>query len=336
MRTTIALVLAAAAAVGTADAAEVTGAGSSFVYPVMARWSADYARASGDRINYQSTGSGAGITQIKAGTIDFGATDQPLPPAELAAAGLAQFPVVIGGIVPVVNVGGIKPGTLRLSGAVLADIFAGRVKTWNDRAIAGLNPGMALPATAITIVHRSDGSGTTFNFTHYLGQVSPAFRAKFGEGKTVAWAGGIGGKGNEGVAAYVRQIPGSIGYVESTYVLQNRLTYALVQNSGGRFIAPNQKTMQAAAATAAWDKAADFNLVITNAPGPDAYPITATTFVLVYKNPAPAKKARTQAAIKFLQWSLANGGSQAAALNYVALPPALVKRVGAYIAANVR
>lgn len=322
------------AGMGSARAVDVTGAGSSFVFPVMARWSADYGKVAGDRINYQSTGSGAGIAQIKARTIDFGASDQPLGSAELAAAGLMQFPVVIGGITPIVNLPGVRPGTLKFSGALLADVFGGRVKRWDDPAIARLNPGLRLPGQAITIVHRSDGSGTTFNFTFYLAQVSPAFKAKPGFGKSVAWAGGVGGKGNEGVAAYVKQIPGAIGYVESTYVLQNKLIYALVQNQAGRFTAPNTQSMQAAAATAPWERAQDFNLVMTNAPGPDAYPITATTFVLMYKQ--PADRAKSGAALKFFGWALTKGGGQATALNYVPLPPALVARVQKYVAANAR
>jgi phosphate transport system substrate-binding protein len=224
------LAFAAAAGLVSAANAEVTGAGSTFVFPVLSKWTADYKQMSGEQINYQSIGSGGGIAQIKAGTVDFGATDKPLDPNELSAAGLAQFPLVIGGIVPVINVPGLRPGQLHLSGAALADIYAGKVKTWNNPAIAKLNPGIKLPSTAVTVVHRSDGSGTTFNYTHFLSQVSPGWKGSVGEGTTVNWPAGVGGKGNEGVAAYVKQIPGSIGYVEYAYVIQNKMTYALVQN----------------------------------------------------------------------------------------------------------
>src|SRR5579884_2598267 len=250
-----------------AHATTITGAGSTFVYPVLSRWASDYKKAAGDEINYQSIGSGGGIAQIKAGTVDFGATDKPLGSDELAASGLAQFPVVIGGVVPVINIPGARPGQVKMSGAVLADIYSGAIKTWNDPRIAKLNPGLHFPAKEITPVHRSDGSGTTFNFTHYLSQVSPAWKAKFGEGTTVSWNGGIGGKGNEGVAGYVKQIPYSIGYVECAYVVQNKMAYALMQNSAGKFVAPNARSFAAAAATADWSHAKDFNLVMTNAPG---------------------------------------------------------------------
>ena len=224
---------------GNGSAAQVTGAGSTFVYPVLSAWAADYKKQAGTAINYQSIGSGGGIAQVKAGTVDFGATDQPLASDDLAKNSLAQFPIVVGGIVPVVNVTGIDAGKLKLTGPVLADIYAGKIKTWNDPAIAGLNPGLKLPGAAIAVVHRSDGSGTTFNFTHYLSQVSPTWKAGPGEGKTVNWPAGVGGKGNEGVAAYVKQLPNSLGYVEYAYVMQNHMNYALLQNAAGNFIAPS-------------------------------------------------------------------------------------------------
>jgi phosphate transport system substrate-binding protein len=275
-------VLAAASlAVGTSATAAITGAGSTFVYPVLSRWASDFKKAGGDEINYQSIGSGGGIAQIKAGTVDFGATDKPLSSEELAAAGLAQFPVVIGGVVPVINIPGAHPGQVKLSGPLLASIYAGEIKMWNDPRISKMNPGLHFPAKEITPVHRSDGSGTTFNFTHYLNQVSPGWKSKFGEGTTISWNGGIGGKGNEGVAGYVKQIPYSIGYVEYAYVVQNKMAYTLMQNAAGKFISPNAKSFAAAAATADWAHARDFNLVMTNAPGPNAYPITASTFVLM-------------------------------------------------------
>ena len=314
--------------------AAVTGAGSTFVYPVLSKWSADYKAMGGQEINYQSIGSGGGIAQIKAGTVTFGATDKPLSSQELAQTGLLQFPVVIGGVVPVVNVPGLRPGQLKLSGPVLAGIYLGQVKSWNDPAIVRLNPGLKLPASQITVVHRSDGSGTTFNFAHYLGQVSPAWKSGVGEGTSVNWPSGVGGKGNEGVAGYVKQIPGSIGYVEYAYVIQNKMTYAVMQNSAGKFIAPNAASFLAAAATADWAHARDFYLVMTNAPGPNAYPITATTWVLFYKN--PKDMATTKEALKFFRWSLEKGQKQAASLDYVPLPQTLVKRIVGYVNANIR
>jgi phosphate transport system substrate-binding protein len=319
---------------GTSASAAVTGAGSTFVYPVLSKWASDFKKAGGDEINYQSIGSGGGIAQIKAGTVDFGATDKPLASDELAASGLAQFPVVIGGIVPVINIPGAHPGQVKMSGPVLAAIYAGEIKMWNDPRISKINPGLHFPAKAITPVHRADDSGTTFNFTHYLSQVSPGWRSKFGEGKTVAWNGGIGGKGNEGVAGYVKQIPYSIGYVEYAYVKQNNLAYTLMQNSAGKFVAPNAKSFAAAAATADWAHAKDFNLVMTNAPGAASYPIAATTFVLMYKQPKNA--AASASARKFFNWALTKGQSQAASLDYVPVPTALVKRIQGYVGSNIR
>jgi phosphate transport system substrate-binding protein len=314
--------------------AGATGAGSSFVYPVLSRWAADFKKAGGDEINYQSVGSGAGIAQIKAATVDFGATDKPLTPDELAAAGLVQFPVVVGGIVPVVNVPGLRPGSLRLTGPVLASIFSGQIKRWNDPAIARLNPGIKMPGTAISIVHRSDGSGTTYNFTHYLGQVSANWKSKVGEGTTVDWPAGVGGKGNEGVAGYVKQIAGSIGYVEYAYALQNKMSHALVRNKAGRFVQPNGQSFSAAAATVDWSKARDFYQLMTNAPGANAWPIAATTWVVMYKKPKSA--AATASVKKFFNWSLTKGQKQAVALDYVPLPAPLVKRIQTYMNANIK
>jgi phosphate transport system substrate-binding protein len=314
--------------------AGATGAGSSFVYPVLSRWAADFRKAGGDEINYQSVGTGAGIAQIKAATVDFGATDKPLTPDELQAAGLMQFPVVVGGIVPVVNVPGLRPGNLKLTGPVLASIFAGQIKKWNDPAIAKLNPGIKMPGTSISVVHRSDGSGTTYNFTHYLGQVSAEWKQKVGEGTTVDWPAGVGGKGNEGVAAYVKQIPGSIGYVEYAYALQNRMTHALVQNKAGRYVQPNGSSFSAAAATVDWAKTRDFYQLMTNAPGATAWPIAATTWVVMYKHPKNA--ASSASATKFFNWSLTKGQKQAVALDYVPLPAPLVKRIQSYMAANMK
>jgi phosphate transport system substrate-binding protein len=315
-------------------AMEVTGAGSTFVYPVLSAWASDYAGQSGTKVNYQSIGSGGGISQVKAGTVDFGASDQPLDSAELAESKLAQFPIVIGGIVPVINLTGVEPGKLRLTGPLLADIFAGKVKKWDDPSIVKINPGVNLPSAPIAIVHRSDGSGTTFNFTHYLSQVSPSWRAGPGEGKTVSWPTGVGGKGNEGVAAYVKQLPNSIGYVEYAYVLQNGMNYASLQNAAGNFVLPSAETFSNAAATADWAKAQDFNLVMTNAPGANAYPITASVFVLM---PTNAKDpARSKAALDFFRYVLNSGQDQAKKLDYVPLPPELVKQIEAYIGPKIK
>lgn len=316
-----------------ASGQQVTGAGSTFVYPVLSAWASDYARQTGTKINYQSIGSGGGIAQVKAGTVDFGATDQPLPSDELARSNLAQFPVVIGGIVPVVNLAGIEPGKLRLTGPLLADIFMGKVKKWNDPSIVKVNPLVALPNADIAVVHRSDGSGTTFNFTHYLGEVSQAWKAGPGEGKTVSWPVGVGGKGNEGVAAYAKQLPNSIGYVEYAYVIQNRMNYASVQNAAGNFVQPSAATFSEAASTADWKNARDFNLVMTNAPGPNAYPITASVFILVPTQKGPAK---TKAAIDFFKYALEHGQDQAKKLDYVPLPAGLVKQIESYIGARIK
>ncbi|MGN6058328.1 MAG: phosphate ABC transporter substrate-binding protein PstS, partial [Sphingomicrobium sp.] len=289
---------------------------------------------SGTKVNYQSIGSGGGISQVEAGTVDFGATDQPLASDELAKNNLAQFPIVIGGIVPVVNVAGLNAGQLKLSGSVLADIYAGKIKNWNDPAIAKLNAGVNLPSTNIAVVHRSDGSGTTFNFTHYLAQVSPTWKSGPGEGKTVNWPVGVGGKGNEGVAGYVKQIPNSIGYVEYAYVIQNKMTYAQMQNAAGTFVSPSAETFSNAAASADWKNAKDFNLVMTNAPGPNAYPITATTFILLPKQ--PKDKAKSQAAVTFFKYALEKGQDQAKKLDYVPLPAELVQQIESYLGSNLK
>jgi phosphate transport system substrate-binding protein len=318
----------------TAVMAQVTGAGSTFVYPVLSKWAGDYKRMGGEQINYQSIGSGGGIAQIKAATVDFGATDKPLTHQELTASGLAQFPIVIGGIVPVVNIPGVAPGQLKLSGPLMAGIFLGDVKTWNDPQIQKMNPGLRLPAAQISVVHRSDSSGTTFNMTHFFSQVSNIWRMKAGEGTSVQWPTGVGGKGNEGVAAYVNRIPNSIGYVEYAYVIQNKMKYAVMQNAAGRFVAPNARSFQAAAASADWSHAQDFYLVMTNAPGANSYPITATTFVLMYKQ--SKNPPRTAAALKFFRWAMEKGQGQAASLDYVPLPAPLVKRVESYLATTVK
>ena len=310
-------------------AAQVTGAGASFVYPLISKWSADYAKATGNKINFQSIGSGGGIAQIKAGTVDFGSSDKPLSPEELAQDSLVQFPSTIGGVVPVVNLPGIDAGTLRLTGALLADIYLGKISTWNDAEIAAANPGVTLPADKIHVVRRSDGSGTTFNFTNYLSKVSPAWKDGIGEGTSVNWAGStVGGKGNEGVASYIQQLKGSIGYVELSYALQNKMAYASMQNAAGSWVQPNAESFAAAAASADWSNAKDFSLVITNAPGAQAWPITATNFILMRKQPRNAASARTT--LDFFRWAYANGTEQAKSLDYVPLPAELVAEIEAY------
>ncbi|GAB2501298.1 phosphate ABC transporter substrate-binding protein PstS [Pseudoxanthomonas sangjuensis] len=325
---------AAATAPANPNAAEISGAGASFIYPLVSKWSADYNAATGNKVNYQSIGSGGGIAQIKAGTVDFGSSDKPLSSEELAQSGLAQFPSAIGGVVPVVNLDGIEAGKLQLTGALLADIFLGKVAKWNDPAIAAVNSGVALPDLKINLVHRSDGSGTSFNFTNYLSKVSPAWKEKVGEGTSVQWPGGVGGKGNEGVASYVKQIKGSIGYVELAYALQNKMPYAALQNAAGNFVQPSAESFAAAASSADWANAKDFNLVITNAPGEQAWPITATNFMLVRKQPQDAK--RNADTLAFFKWAFENGQAQAKELDYVPLPPELVQQIEGYWATALK
>jgi len=322
-------VFAAASMFGmAAHATDITGAGSSFVYPVLSKWSAGYAEKTGNKLNYQSVGSGAGVAQIKEGTIDFGATDAPVKAEDLAQFGLGQFPVVVGGIVPVVNINGVEAGQIKLDGATLADIFLGKITNWNDPKIAALNAGLNLPAGKITVVHRSDGSGTSFNFTNYLSKVSPEWAGKVKFGTAVDWPTGVGGKGNEGVSQYVKQIKGSIGYVEYAYAVKNKISWVNLKNAAGQVIAPSADAFAAAAATADWASAKDFNLIMTNAPGAQAWPITATTWVVMYKKPKNAE--HTKVAFEFFKWALENGQKDAASLDYVALPDSLVKKIEAY------
>nr|WP_166636751.1 phosphate ABC transporter substrate-binding protein PstS [Lysobacter terrigena] len=328
------LALSLAVAAFAANAADVTGAGASFIYPVMSKWSADYAKATGKKVNYQSIGSGGGIAQAKAGTVDFGSTDAPLKPEELAKSGLIQFPSVIGGVVPVINVPGVASGAMKLDGDTLAKIFLGQITMWNDPAIVAQNGGIQLPAKKITVVHRSDGSGTTFNFVNYLGKVSPTWKQKVGEGTMVQWPVGIGGKGNEGVAAYVKQIPGGIGYVELSYALQNKMAYSRMKNAAGNYVLPSDETFAAAAASADWTNAKDFYLVMTNAPGAQSWPITATTFILMYKQPKNAAGAKN--AKDFFRWVYTSGDAQAKALDYVPLPDTLIKQIEQYWSVNAK
>jgi phosphate transport system substrate-binding protein len=311
-------------------AAETKGAGSTFVSPVMAKWIDAYKIKTGNTVSYQAVGSSIGVSLIKKGTVDFGATDMPLDLSELDKLGMMQFPIVIGGVVPVVNIDGVKPGQIRFTGQLLADIYLGKLRSWNDPAIRAINPDIKLPNTAITVVHRIDGSGTTFNWSNYLAKVSPQWKASVGEGTAVEWPVGLGGKGNDGVASLVSLVPGAIGYLEYTYALQrlDRISFATVQNSAGHFVVPDAASFQAAASSADWNADKDFHLVLTNAPGEDAYPITATTFVLMPK--VPKSPDRSAAVIDFMRWSLENGKPQAETLNYVPLPAALIDQIERY------
>jgi phosphate transport system substrate-binding protein len=310
--------------------AESRGAGSTFVSPVMAKWIVAYKAATGNTISYQSVGSTNGIGLIKKAEVDFGATDRPLDPGELKQLGMVQFPVVIGGVVPVVNIAGVKPGQIRLTGQLLADIYLGKLRSWNDPAIREVNPDLKLPNAPISVVHRIDGSGTTFNWSNYLSKVSAQWKSTVGEGTLIEWPIGLGGKGNDGVASLVSLIPGSIGYLEYSYALQrlDKISFAAVQNGAGNFVIPDAASFQSAASGADWTRTTDFNLILTNAPGEDAYPITATTFVLMYKRPHSPQ--RSEVAIDFMRWALENGKSQAELLNYVPLPSNLVQQIEAY------
>ncbi len=316
-----------------AQAAEATGAGASFVYPAMSKWSSDYNRATNNKINYQSIGSGGGIAQIKAGTVSFGSTDAPLSPKELGQFKLAQFPSVIGGVVPVVNIPGVAAGAMKLDGELLADIYMGKVTQWNDPRILAQNGGVNLPDTKIIVVRRSDASGTTFNFVNYLSKVSPEWKSKVGEGTSVRWPVGIGGKGNEGVTGYVKQMRGAIGYVELSYAIQNKLAYARMKNADGQYVLPSEQSFQAAAANANWGASKDFYLIMTNAPGAESWPITATNFMLMHKDPKNLEGAK--AAKEFFRWVYANGGESARQLGYVPLPASLVRQIETYWSQNM-
>lgn len=317
-----------------ANAVDITGAGATFPFPVYAKWASDYKAASGNAVNYQSIGSGGGIQQITAKTVDFGATDDPMPGDQLDKLGLLQFPAVIGGTVPVVNVEGVKPGQLKLSGPVLADIFLGKVKMWNDPAIQAMNPDVKLPATAIIVVHRSDGSGTTFGWTNYLSKVSPAWKESVGEGKAVKWPVGQGGKGNEGVAAYVQQLKNSIGYVEYAFAKQNNLAWTQVKNMAGSFVQPEQKSFAAAAANAKWDSAPGMGVVLTEQPGADSWPVTSATFILLYKDQAKPDAGKT--VVDFFGWAFDKGAKSAADLDFVPLPKDVTDAIRASWKANLK
>jgi phosphate transport system substrate-binding protein len=319
--------LAVASLSTAANAAEITGAGATFPFPVYAKWAEAYKKETNNSLNYQSIGSSGGIRQIRAKTVDFGATDAPMKGEDLEKAGLVQFPMVMGGVVPVYNVQGVAAGQMKLTGEVLADIFNGKISKWNDAKIAQINQGVTLPDATITPVYRSDGSGTTSVFTTYLSQVSEAWKSSPGAGASVQWPVGQGGKGNEGVAALVKQVPNSIGYVEYAYAKQNSIPFAQLQNKSGKFVSPDAKTFQAAAAGADWKSAPGFGISLTNQPGDDAWPITAPTFILVYKTPDRAEQVAE--ALKFFDWALQKGDQMAIDLDYVPLPAQVKEQVRA-------
>ncbi len=310
-----------------ASAVDITGAGATFPYPVYAKWAEAYKAKTGTGMNYQSIGSGGGIKQIKAKTVDFGASDAPLKLEELEKEGLVQFPMVMGGVVPVVNIEGVKPGEMKLTAKVLADIYLGNIKKWNEPAIADINKGLKLPNSDITVVNRSDGSGTTFIFTNYLSKVSAEWKDKVGNAASVSWPAptGAGGKGNEGVASFVQRLKGSIGYVEYAYAKQNKLTYTMLQNREGQFVAPEDKSFQAAAAGADWKNAPGFYEILTDEPGKASWPITGATFILMHKSQANAEKAKE--VLKFFDWAYRDGDQLALGLDYIPMPDAVVKLV---------
>ncbi|NSX96599.1 phosphate ABC transporter substrate-binding protein PstS [Agrobacterium vitis] len=310
---------------GAAFAADISGAGSSFIYPVFSKWGEAYKAKTGISLNYQSIGSGGGIKQVEAKTVTFGATDKPLSDEELTKNGLTQFPMVMGGIVPMYNIEGVKPGELVLDGKALEGIYMGTITKWNDPAIAALNKGVKLPDQAIVVVHRADGSGTTFNFTDYLSKVSADWKSKIGSDTAVEWPVGIGAKGSEGVANTVKQTAGAIGYNEYAYVIQNKLGYAKMKNDAGKVVEPSLDSFAAAAANADWAGAKNFNVVITNQPGEKSWPIAASTWVLIHKD--PADKDATEAALKFFAWAYKDGTGEAKALEYVAIPKPVVKLI---------
>lgn len=323
MKKLITMLLAVVAFAATAQ--EITGAGATFPAPLYSKWASEYNKATNIKVNYQSVGSGAGIKQIEAKTVIFGASDMPLTDEKLAASGLFQFPTAIGGVVPVINVKGIEPGQLRLTGPVIADIFLGKITKWDDAAIKALNPSLALPDQAITVVRRADGSGTTFIWTNYLSKVSREFKDTIGEGTAVNWKTGAGGKGNEGVSAMVRQLPGALGYVEYAYVKQTKMNWVNVQNSAGTWVAPTEDSFKAAAANADWNKT--YFQILTNQAGKEAWPISGATFILVYLKPEDTAKSKT--ALTFFDWAFNNGDKAADDLDYVALPPAVKAKIRA-------
>ncbi|WP_338849762.1 phosphate ABC transporter substrate-binding protein PstS [Massilia sp. W12] len=317
-----------------AAAADITGAGATFPYPIYAKWAESYKAASGVGLNYQSIGSGGGIKQIKAKTVDFGASDMPLKAEDLAADGLVQFPAVMGGVVPVVNLEGLTGGQLKLTGQVVADIYLGKITKWNAAEITGLNPGVKLPGDDITVVHRADGSGTTFLFSDYLSKVSPDFKSKVGSGTAIKWPVGVGGKGNEGVAANVQRIRGSIGYVEYAYAKKNKMQFTQMKNRDGQWVQPDDETFKAAAAGADWAKTPGMAVVLTDQPGKSSWPMTGASFILMHKAQADGAKGRE--VLKFFDWAFKNGGKQATELEYVSMPADVVKLVQDSWKANIK
>lgn len=316
---------AAAMVMSSSFAADVTGAGATFPYPIYAKWAEMYKAATGTGMNYQSVGSGAGIKQIKAKTVDFGASDMPLKAAELEEAGLMQFPAIMGGVVAVVNVEGVAPGQLKLTGPVLADIYLGKITKWNAPEVTALNPGVKLPADDITVVHRADSSGTSFLFTDYLSKTNPEFQSKIGAGTAVKWATGVGGKGNEGVAANVQRIKGSIGYVEWAYAKKNKLSHTQLKNKDGQFLQPDDENFKAAAASAEWTKTPGFAVVLTDTAGKNSWPITGVSYILMHRAQADAAKGKE--VVKFFDYAYKNGTAAAAELDYVPMPASVVKLV---------
>ena len=331
---TAALSAVAAITFSSAAAADITGAGATFPYPIYAKWAEAYKQASGTGLNYQSIGSGGGIKQIKAKTVDFGASDMPLSAEELETEGLMQFPAIMGGVVPVVNLEGVAPGQLKLTGEVLAGIYLGKITKWNAPEIAALNPGVKLPAEEITVVHRADGSGTSFLFTDYLSKVSADFKSTVGASTAVKWPVGVGGKGNEGVAANVQRIKNTIGYVEYAYAKKNNMSHAQLKNRDGQFVQPDDETFKAAAAGADWAKTPGFALVLTNQAGKNSWPITGASFILMHKKQAEAAKAKD--VLKFFDWAYKNGAAMATELDYVSMPTPVVKLVEAAWKANLK
>jgi len=329
----VSIAVAASAFAATAQAANITGAGATFPYPIYAKWAELYKANSGNGLNYQSVGSGAGIKQIKAKTVDFGASDMPLAAADLNASGLFQFPAVMGGVVPIVNLDGIAPGQLKLTGAVIADIYMGKIVKWNAPQIAALNPGVKLPATDITVVRRADSSGTSFLWTDYLSKASPAWKSTIGAGTTVKWAVGVGGKGNEGVAANVQRIKGGIGYVEWAYAKKNKMSHTQIQNKDGVFLQPSDDAFKAAAAGANWAATPGFAVILTDQPGKASWPVTGASYILVHKVQDAAKGKEV---LKFFDWAYKNGAPSAAELDYVPMPAEVTKLVQDAWRANLK
>ena len=331
---TVVIGASAMMAASSSFAADMTGAGATFPYPIYAKWAENYKKTTGNGLNYQSVGSGAGIKQIRAKTVDFGASDMPLKAEELEADGLFQFPAIMGGVVTVVNLDGVAPGQLKLTGPVIADIYLGKIAKWNAPEIAALNPGVKLPADDITVVHRADGSGTSFLFTDYLSKVNPAFKSTIGVGTAVKWVVGVGGKGNDGVAANVQRIKGAIGYVEWAYAKKNKMSHTQLKNKDGQFLQPDDDNFKAAAAGAEWTKTPGFAVVLTDQAGKTSWPITGVSYILMHKSQADGAKGKE--VLKFFDWSFKNGAADATALDYVPLPASVTKLVEDAWKANLK